>query len=205
MSISQNLSQTQKQGLNIFLLQQKAANFAFATLIPTIALEEHIKNQLEENPALEEVNAEEMEGDDNLELQEPEVQMKNELNEIEEYFEDDEIPDYKTHLNNRSKDEPSYSFTAVYYQSFQEQLKDQLKEYPLSPETKPLVEYIIDSLDEDGYLHTSIRELTEAYSFAASHFIEDTIIEDALKILQQFEPLRYWRSLSLHENACCSN
>src|SRR4029077_334228 len=99
MGISQNQSQTQKQGLNIFLLQQKLQILHLLHL-PSIALEEHIKNQLEENPALEEVNPEDSGIEDSTEFEEREAPEKDKLNEIEEYFEDDEIPDYKTHINN---------------------------------------------------------------------------------------------------------
>ncbi len=182
---NQTQTQTQKQGLNTFLLQQKLQILHLMHL-PALALEEHIKNQLEENPALEEVTGEEAE--ESLVMQEAEPQEKNKLNEIEDFFDDDDIPDYKTYANNKSSDEPAYSFTAAYYQSFQEQLKDQLKECDPKPEIKHLVEYLIDSLDEDGYLHTAVDDLTEAYGFAHGHFVEIPLMEEALKVLQKFDP-----------------
>src|SRR4029079_4024930 len=140
MSNSQQQIQTQKLGLNPFLLQQKLQVLHLMHL-PALALEEYLKNQLEENPALEEGK----EGDQdeevfsNEELDKEDVPEKNKLNEVAEYFEDDEVPDYKTYVNNVSKDAPVLTATAVYYQSFQEQLKDQLKGLELSPEIKHLV------------------------------------------------------------------
>jgi len=83
---------------------------------------------LEENPVLEEGAVEEGE-EEIFSNEDVELLPENKLNEIAQFFEDDEIPEYKTYVNNRSKDEPVYATTAVYLLSFQEQLKDQLKEY----------------------------------------------------------------------------
>jgi RNA polymerase sigma-54 factor len=208
MSNSQQQIQTQKLGLNTFLLQQKLQVLHLMHL-PALALEEYLKNQLEENPALEEGQDEA--GDEevfsNEEYENDTAQEKNKLNEVAEYFEDDEIPDYKTYVNNVSKDEPILTATAIYYQSFQEQLKDQLKGMELSPEIKHLVDYLIDSLDEDGYLRTPLGDLVDDLSFANGRVVNDEAMQDALKILQQFDPpgigarsLQECLLLQLHRN-----
>src|SRR6185369_4787664 len=100
-------TQTQKQGLNTFLLQQKLQVLHLMHL-PSLALEEYLKNQLEENPALEE-EAEETKPEEVFSNEEKESSAENnKLNEVAEYFDDDEVPDYKTYVNNVSKDEPVY-------------------------------------------------------------------------------------------------
>lgn len=208
MSNSQQQVQTQKLGLNTFLLQQKLQVLHLMHL-PSLALEEYLKNQLEENPALEE-GADESPDEEifsNEEEGKEELQEKNKLNEVAEYFEDDEIPDYKTYVNNVSKDAPLLTATAVYYQSFQEQLKDQLKGTELSAETRHLVDYLIDSLDEDGYLRTPVADLVDDMSFANGRVVNDESIQEALAILQSFDPpgigarsLQECLLLQLHRN-----
>jgi len=206
MSNSQIQVQTQKQGLNTFLLQQKLQVLHLMHL-PSLALEEYLKNQLEENPALEE-DAEEAKPEEVFSNEEKESAADtNKLNEVAEYFDDDEVPDYKTYVNNVSKDEPVYKSTPVYYQSFQEQLKDQVKEMELEPQSKHLVEYIIDSLDEDGYLHTPLTDLGDDLGFSQGRVVNEEAMNEALKILQQLDPpgigarsLQECLLLQLHRN-----
>src|SRR4051812_289569 len=96
---TQTLRQT-----NTFLLQQKLQLLHLMHL-STVAMEDYLKNQLEENPALEENNADDAEEVFSNEEAEPE----NKLNEIADYFEDDETPDYKTYVNNTSSDDQVFS------------------------------------------------------------------------------------------------
>lgn len=207
MSNSQQQIQTQKLGLNTFLLQQKLQVLHLMHL-PALALEEYLKNQLEENPALEEGKEEGQEEEVfSNEVEENDSSEKNKLNEVAEYFEDDEIPDYKTYVNNVSKDAPVLTATAVYNQSFQEQLKDQLKGMDISPEIKHLVDYLIDSLDEDGYLRTPLGDLVDDLSFANGRVVNEDSMQEALHILQRFDPpgigarsLQECLLLQLHRN-----
>ena len=187
MSFNQNQVQTQKQGLNTFLLQQKLQVLNLMHL-PTLALESFIRNQLEENPVLEEgAEVAEEETFSNETENDSEV-TDDKMNMVEEFYNDDDIPDYKVYLNNASKDEPVFTSTASFSQSFQEQLKDQLKVLPISVEIRLLAEYIIDSLDSDGYLRTPLVDLTETYGFAHGKSVEESQLEIALTCIQQLDP-----------------
>src|SRR4051812_47362392 len=107
MSYNQHQVQTQKQGLNTFLLQQKLQVLNLMHL-PTLALESFIKNQLEENPVLEEgaeTNEEEVFSNE-AETENVSEQAEDKMNLVEEFYDDNDIPDYKVYLNNSSKDEP---------------------------------------------------------------------------------------------------
>jgi RNA polymerase sigma-54 factor len=175
---TQTLRQT-----NTFLLQQKLQLLHLMHL-STVAMEDYLKNQLEENPALEENNTDEAEEVFSNEEAEPE----NKLNEIADYFEDDETPDYKTYVNNTSSDDQVFSAPIAYLPSFREQLKEQAKEYPLPQEIRKPIDYLIDSLDDDGYLREKLNDLADEYSFANGTLIGLHVIEQALKALQQFDP-----------------
>src|SRR6185503_16834601 len=188
MSQSQHQVQAQRQGLSTFILQQKLRLLNLLHL-PALALEEYLQNQLEENPALEEGKPEEEEVYSNEEKEaEAESPAEKKLAEIAQFFEDDEIPDYKTYVSNAGKDEPYFTSTVPYRQSFQELLKDQLKEINCEVERKHLIEYLIDSLDEDGYLRTPLGKLCDDYSFAHEHLMDEQEAEKALQELQQFDP-----------------
>jgi RNA polymerase sigma-54 factor len=176
-------SQVQKQ-TNTFLLQQKLQLLHLMHL-SQIALEDYLKNQLEENPALEESSEQ---GDELQFAEEDMEQSDNQLSEIEEYFVDDDIPDYKMYVNNTSNSETITSPAIAYAPTFREQLKEQLREYPVPLGTKKIVKYLIDSLDEDGYLHTELDELVDEYSFSIESFIDRSQFEKALQVLQQFDP-----------------
>ena len=176
--LSQSLKQT-----NSFLLQKKLQLLHLMHL-STVPLEDYLKNQLEENPALEENDQETAEDLFSNEEKEPE----NKLDEIADYFVDDEIPDYKTYVNNYSKDDDVYFSPTPYQPSFRELLKDQVKEFSLLPDLKRPLEYLIDSLDDDGYLRSDLNDLAEEYSFANGTLIQGDLFEQALQALQQFEP-----------------
>ncbi len=207
MSNSQSQVQTQKQGLNTFLLQQKLQVLHLMHL-PALALEEYLKNQLEENPVLEQTEEEKKAAEEVFSNEEKETtQEQNKLNEVAEYFQDDEMFDYKTYVNNTSKDEPVFASTAVYYQSSQEQLKDQLKDLVLEPQAKHLSEYLIDSLAEDGYLRMPISDLVDDMGFAQGRVVSDEAMMEALKIVQRLDPpgigartLQECLLLQLHRN-----
>jgi RNA polymerase sigma-54 factor len=188
MSFNQNQVQTQKQGLNTFLLQQKLQVLNLMHL-PTLALESFIRNQLEENPVLEEgAEVVDEETFSNETENDASDVVDDKMNMVEEFYNDDDIPDYKVYLNNTSKDEPVYTSTASASQSFQEQLKDQLKVLPITDQIRQLAEYLIDSLDSDGYLRTPLVDLTETYGFAHGRSVDESQLEIALTCIQQLDP-----------------
>jgi RNA polymerase sigma-54 factor len=177
-------SQVQKQ-TNTFLLQQKLQLLHIMHL-GTAGLEDYLKNQLEENPALEENDGSE----DELPLAEEELPLPEDtrLSELEDYYGDDELPEYKTYVNNTSADDNSSAPPLAYAPSFREQLKEQLREFKLTPAMKRMVKYIIDSLDDDGYLRATLDEIADEYGFANQALVEKEEIEKALHVLQKFEP-----------------
>ena len=188
MSFNQHQVQTQKQGLNTFLLQQKLQVLNLMHL-PTLALESFIRNQLEENPVLEEgADAVEEENFSNETESDASDIVEDKMNMVEEFYNDDDIPDYKVYLNNASKDEPVFTSTATFSQSFQEQLKDQLKVLPITDQIRQLAEYLIDSLDSDGYLRTPLIDLSETFGFAHGRSVEESQLEIALACIQQLDP-----------------
>src|SRR5574340_1671416 len=111
--------------------------------VPTLQIEQRIKKELEENPALEE-GADE----DDIPAQEDEEQFEESDRDqdeftLDDYIDDDEIPDYKLQTKNYSKDDEKRSeipFSGG--TSFQEFLESQLSLRNLTDKQKILGEYI---------------------------------------------------------------
>ena len=105
--------------------------------LPTQAFEERIKQELEENMALErgkEGESEDFEtdyGDDHI--QDNDQINADDIN-VDDYLSDDEIPDYRLRANNYNAEEDDKSIPYASGSSFTEQLTDQLNTFPLEEE-----------------------------------------------------------------------
>ena len=107
---------------------------------------------------------------------------------LEEFFGDDFAPDYKTMASNSSKDDEEYSMVVSQRVTYQDQIKEQLQSFQLSDREKKIAHYLVDSLDEDGYLRTPITQITDDFSFAENIFVEEPDMENILHYIQRCEP-----------------
>ncbi len=189
-----------KQSLSQRLLQKlspQQIQFIKLLQIPTSMLEQRIKEELEENPALEEgMQDEKPEVEDEERNTEEEKEDEYDDNpaedvEIKEYLEDDDIPDYKLADNNyREEDEDAgvHSRVAV-RSSFIEQLNNQLELLDLSEREYTIAEQIIGSLDEDGYLRRKPINIADDLAFSLNLICEPEEVEEVLtEVIQGFDP-----------------
>src|SRR4030066_1213292 len=158
--------------------------------IPALQIEQRIKKELEENPALEEgtedeeISAEEPE-DDNFE----EKDRDQEEFTLDDYIEDDEIPDYKLQTSNYSKDDEKRAeipFSAG--SSFHEHLEAQFGLRDLTDKQKVLGEYIIGNIDEDGYLRREPANIVDDLAFLQNIQTTEQELEEVLKVIHDLEP-----------------
>ncbi len=158
--------------------------------VPTIQLEQRIKKEIEENPALEEgSNFEEGEAQDSNE--EPDFETKNDETEdfsIDDYIDDDDMPDYKLNSNNHSKDEKVIEIPFSQGNSFHEYLIAQLDLRFMNDLEKKIATYIIGNIDEDGYLRRDVESISDDLAFLQSISVKENEIERILKIVQDFDP-----------------
>ena len=125
--------------------------------VPTLQIEQRIKKELEENPALEEGQEDEEIHAEPEEEQFEENDKDQEEFTLDDYIEEDDIPDYRLQAKNYSKDEDKRTeipFSVGF--SFHEHLESSWVCRDLTEKQKILGEYIIGNIDEDGYLR---REL----------------------------------------------
>ncbi|CAG5003035.1 RNA polymerase sigma-54 factor [Dyadobacter sp. CECT 9275] len=186
----QRQTQTQRQTLKYSPLQIQMLNLLHLT---TMELEQRIKEELEENPILEEGKEENTteeaadDFDDDLNKSEDDSPSVQDYYDWDE-FRDDDIPDYKTYANNQSPDNELYTRPMVETVSFRDDLKQQVHFLRLNERQQLIADFILDSLDEDGFLRRQSDVIADDISFANSMFIDTEEVDAMLRIIQQLEP-----------------
>ncbi|MCF8309403.1 MAG: RNA polymerase factor sigma-54 [Bacteroidales bacterium] len=157
--------------------------------VPSVALEQRIKQEVEENPALEDGdNSEEVESEElTPEDKEAEEQDSEEFD-MSDYLEDEEIPAYRLQTQNSSPDEEEKSIPYASGTSFHEMLQSQLGLLSLDDHRMQLAENIIGNIDESGYLHRSLDSMVDDMAFSQNITTTKEELEEVLAIIQEFDP-----------------
>ena len=153
--------------------------------VPTMELDQRIKQEIEENPALEE-------GSDELE-DEFDNQDDTEENDTDDEFDlsdyiDDDIADYKTNANNQSKDDEERVIPLSGEQSFQEKLSEQLHLLDLNETEFIIADILIGNLDESGYLNRDLEALVDDLAFSMNVITSEQEVKSILGLIQTFDP-----------------
>lgn len=160
--------------------------------LPTLAFEQRLKQELEENPALEsgkdEAEFQEDNFEDNYDNETDSESISAEDINIDEYLSDDEIPDYRTQANNYSADDEEKSVPYAAGISFNQYLLNQLNTFYLSEEEWEIAEFLIGSIDESGYIRRPISDIMDDLAFTQNVYTDEKTIEKILKIVQQLDP-----------------
>lgn len=157
--------------------------------IPAMQLEQRIKKEIEENPALEE--GEEQEQAAESEQQEEETFEDSEQDEfsLDDYLGEEDIQDYKLQIQNYSKDEGQKSeipFSTGL--SFHEMLESQIGLRILTEKQQLLSEYILGNIDEDGYLRRELENIVDDLAFSQNIIVKEEELLEVLEIVQDLEP-----------------
>ncbi len=190
----QRQTQVQKQTLKYSPQQIQMLNLLHLT---SMELEQRIKEEMEENPVLEEGKDEEARkeevGEEYAELGETVGVGDDAAPVVQDYYDwdeynSDDIPDYKTYSNNFSADDEVYSRPVLEVRSFRDELKEQVHFLQLSEQQQTIASFILDSLDEDGFLRRDCDVIADDISFANSMFIEAEEVEEMLQVIQKLDP-----------------
>lgn len=190
------LKQTQTQKLTQKILPQIIQRQSLLT-IPTIALEQMIKAELEANPLLEEAELDTpAEKEEAIEAEASEKDKDNDEYDWDDFFEG-ESEGYKTYENSGSGDKERVNYEEMWKESttLSDSLLSQLYLSGLSDKEIFIGEDIIGNLDDDGYLRDNLEEIKEdlekrkgGTEFESETFtVED--IETVLKTVQKFDPI----------------
>lgn len=159
--------------------------------LPTQAFEQRLKQELEENPALESGRLESENSDE--EFQDPydsgpenEVIDTEDIN-IDEYLSDDEIPEYRTRSSNYG-DETDKQVPYAAGISFNQYLISQLNTEYLDDEQWQIAEFLVGSVDESGYIRRPIADIMDDLAFTQNIFTDEQTILEVLQKVQQLDP-----------------
>lgn len=159
--------------------------------LPTQAFEQRLKQELEENPALErgKENATE-DFDDTYSDQDfgDNEQIKADDINVDDYLSDDEIPSYRLHANNYSGDDESKTIPYAAGTSFTQQLTDQLNTFRLNDNDYQIAKFLIGSIDDSGYIRRPILDLMDDLAFTQNIYTDIETIENVLNVVQQLDP-----------------
>ena len=191
---SQRLTQTQKM---LQKLSPQQILLMKLLQIPTMELSSRIKEEIEENPALEEIENENFnddvnDNDDNLE-DDQDYDNNDDydpLSDFDDYMQDDDDDDaaYKLKANNHSRDDEHYEAPISDEESFQDILIQQLGYRKLDEKKYKIGTYIIGNLDDSGYLSRPITGIMDDLLFTQNIDVNEEEVMEVLHIIQEFDP-----------------
>ncbi len=186
-----------KQFLNLKLSQKlspQQIQLMKLIQLPTQAFEQRLKEEMNENPALESGNEEEYEKDefeneeyDDYDEFEGDRIEAEDIN-IDEYLSNDETPEYKTQINNYSDDDDDRESPIVASVSFHQDLINQLNTFILDDEEREIAEFLVGSIDDMGYIRRSISDLVDDMAFTQGIYTDEKSVEKILNIIHELEP-----------------
>ena len=163
--------------------------------LPTQAFEQRLKEEMDENPALESGKEEEevyekdeFDNNDEYEDYEGSENIETEEINIDEYLSNDETPDYKLQANNYSDDDNDREIPFAASTSFHQDLINQLNTFILTDEQRDIAEFLVGSIDDDGYLRRSITDIIDDMAFTQGLYTDEKSVEKILHIIHELEP-----------------
>ncbi|MGJ8548868.1 RNA polymerase factor sigma-54 [Winogradskyella wichelsiae] len=163
--------------------------------LPTQAFEQRLKQELEENPALDTGKESDEAAEDNfdefdnseMEYEDNDTIETDDIN-IDEYLSDDEVPEYRTQANNYSADDEDKTMPYAAGTSFTQHLINQLNTFRLTENEEEIAYFLVGSVDESGYIRRSLADITDDLAFTQNIYTTEQEVEKVLKIVHQLDP-----------------
>jgi RNA polymerase sigma-54 factor len=162
--------------------------------LPTIALEQRIKEEMEINPALEEgvetddEPKDEFDNDEEYEETAKDADNQREDFSLSDYMDEDEGASYKLKANNISPDEERKDIPFSVGVSFQDMLESQLGMKDLDDSEYQIALHLIGNLDDDGYLRRELSSIVDDIAFSQNITTTEEELNELLKVIQDFDP-----------------
>lgn len=192
-------------------LSQHQVAFVRLLEMPIEGVEERVRTELVENPALEAVDStvesdasptayetESADGETDLNLEEnddvdvPETYTadvdEQDLEALGDYLTVDDIPDYALVDRSEKRESMAEEFPFAAAPSFLELMNQQLAESALSPQERDIAEYLIGSLDDDGLLRKAIGPIVEELAIYRGLYTTPEQVMEVLHTIQSFDP-----------------
>lgn len=193
----QQLSQKQSQQQR---LSPQQIQYIKMLQLPTIALEQRIKEELEINPVLEEAEPEDRleqpeelnpndEWEDNNKEEVDPVDQNEEID-WDEFMHNTDYDgnDYGGSYGNSSGNEDWRDLPDPYHESLLEELEQQAGLLDLSEKEQLIADQILGSLDEDGYFRREIEAVVDNIAFNNGVLTSEKDVERVRKQIQRLDP-----------------
>lgn len=185
-----------KQFLNLKLSQKlspQQIQLMKLIQLPTQAFEQRLKEEMNENPALEagkeedeDYEKDEFDNEEEYDDFDDNETIETDIN-IDEYLSNDETPDYKLQANNYSDEEQRESPLASQI-SFHQDLINQLNTFMLNDEEREIAEFLVGSIDDMGYIRRSIPDIVDDMAFTQGIYTDEKMVERILHVIHELEP-----------------
>ena len=162
--------------------------------VPSVQMEQRVKQEIEENPALEEGLPDEDDlrktDDDHDDLDRNDSEERNDDIDVTDYMSDDEIADYKlaSYGGGGGKEEKPFGFGAFVTKSFHEHLVQQMNMRKLPEEELFLTKHLIGNIDEGGYIRRPLIAIVDDLAFTQNIITTEDKLEASLQTIQSFDP-----------------
>lgn len=186
-----------KQSLHYKLLQKlspQQIQLMKLIQLPTQAFEERLKQEIEENPALDTGKEEPENFEDTLtnadDYDDGSDKIDTDDINIDEYLSDDEYPSYKTQANNYSADDEDKQIPYASGTTFHQSLKNQLNTFRINEEERSIAEFLVGSIDDSGYIRRAIIDLVDDLAFTQNVFTTEEKVRSVLiNVVQKLDPI----------------
>tara|TARA_B100000575_G_scaffold125282_1_gene99935 strand:+ start:16297 stop:17715 length:1419 start_codon:yes stop_codon:yes gene_type:complete len=147
--------------------------------LTTAELEEKIKNEIEENPALEQgSDLQETETDDyDSDIDNDDIDVDDFLN--------DESDSYNNYYSNQDENKNYQTKSSL---SFHQFLVNQSRNLIINDSEKPICDFLIGSIDESGYLRREIDDIIDDLAFTQNIIASKNQILEILMKIQDLDP-----------------
>ena len=185
---TQTQVQTQSQA-QIQTLSPQQVLEARLLALSTLELEEHVRSELGDNPALED-------GPDDVSATDSEDNIQDD----ELDYGDDSYTDHNDSRDDWNDDDDDWydrpqggggqvaDIPLADTRSFYDILYEQLREQDLTPRQMKIALYIIGSIDNDGMLDKDLQAISDDLAFYHDTDASTDEIEQVLKVIQEFDP-----------------
>lgn len=164
--------------------------------LSTLELEQRVKQELEENPALESSSEEDVYDKDEFEdefnnseedYDDREIIEADAIN-VDEYLSDDEIPEYRLQANNYNEDD-EYEMPYKEEISFHQYLIDQLNTFRLDERQREIAEFLVGSINDNGYIRREMSDIADDLAFTQNIYTDAKEVEKILQnVIFELEP-----------------
>ena len=186
--MSQNNIQTENQQQKLEQGQSLSAQQVLTVRLTEMsveALRQRVENECQENPWLEKAEND-FDADDDLVFQHSDGEGENDYKREDDYSTEDDIPDYLIRATEGRNRPENIEWGET--QTFYDKLKEQAGEYDLDERLRPIMDYLIGSLENSGLITKPLFQIVDELEIYQGITTTEEELESLLRVMWQFDP-----------------